>query len=374
MASLRRLAALFFGIVLVASCGSSDGSGPAAAPTSEPAAPTESSDPAAPRASSATSLPPEAGAEPDDQLIEAPLAEQARELPSQDIDFDGVYRELDAIRTEAWNRSDPIGLELASSDAADLDVIRNRAAEGHRPGGDTVYTIDSVEVFHVIDDDNVYLHVVDTFTGTSTLLNDDGEIVEDYGSRDRPTGAFLVWMERTEDDRWKIARDIPLAPAFPTSIDDFADETMTDGEFPMTARALDKGDTFCALVVHHDASPGADCFILRAQGTASFRAAVWFSVSRDGQAEGFVTAAVGEIGDDPLVATMVVTDSEAEAPTVLAEVPHDRLVGDYTWAAATASPNEWRTVAWRPDNDPTPTGTVDLDFEPIYANWGLEAP
>lgn len=182
-----------------------------------------------------------------------------------EIDFDALYRELDADRTRAWDTNDADLLATISPNPQDLDALRERASTGEhlvrRPGRE--YRIDAVNVFDKLGDDDVLLRVVDTIQGVTDVVDAEGEVIRSYSRTGNLQQAFIVWMHRS-DDGWMILSDdggfaITL-PAGPAEFEEMARLEVGGREVVLSGAVV--GIDLCLLATYPDSVPWVHCFDL----------------------------------------------------------------------------------------------------------------
>ncbi len=143
----------------------------------------------------------------------------------EEEDFDAIYRELEEVSREALIESDIAKLLTVVSDEGPIDTLEERVAKGNTVGvtDDFSYTVNEVVVFQIADEDAVTLRVTDTLVGGSFTIDSDGNEGEP-SIREDPNLTALVYLERFDDDSWKIWRTTVVLDEFPASIDAFAEQ------------------------------------------------------------------------------------------------------------------------------------------------------
>ena len=172
--------------------------------------------------------------------------------PTAETDFDALYRELSAQRSEALAEVDPEKLAEVSDVKQALAEIQ-RAADAGETRVESLnyrYAIDDVELFQVVNEDLVTLQVDDTFVGSLDRLDADGNEV---GKITRQGGSlsetFFVVLVRDGGDDWKI-QFVEQTDTFPETADEFVEQTTFElGSQTISFRiATLNGDECFALV------------------------------------------------------------------------------------------------------------------------------
>lgn len=177
-------------------------------------------------------------------------------------DFDAVYRHLDSVRVEAWYEEDPEKMAKVSSNKRKIARIQEELDDTKTRidyHGST-YVVELVEVFWVIDENNVLLRVEDTHTGQWRRVDSEGNVVKEFAGRSSPLGVFVVWMERTESGPWLIAEDYLVSSDFPDNPEDFVElETVRFDRSLATLYSFDYSTGSCLLLVVEGSIPVPEC-------------------------------------------------------------------------------------------------------------------
>jgi hypothetical protein len=275
--------------------------------------------------------------------------ETAAEAPVDQIDFDALYRALDAVRVEADAAEDATLLATVSSDAARLARIAAEAADTDTSwdASRRSYTVDSVEVFDVVDEDRVLLSVIDTVTGTRYKLDGDGEVVDER-TREEPSLRFLVLVERSSGT-WKIAYDVFGLPAT-IPLPAFADFA------PVVSVAVE-GVEVQLSVARNDES--LTCFLVAAPGQAPQVGCAFDS--RDEQASLFLFRGA----DDAFEAVVALHSSGTGEAVGVVEpvltVAMDRKVGTWHYGFGAAEAGVMQSFSWTGVTAAEADEPVDLD-------------
>ena len=137
-------------------------------------------------------------------------------------DFDRIYRELDGARSYLFSNPSAGDPTLYAGPRGGANNIEFLAANNYRleRGPDYVYTVDQVTMQARVGDNNVQLLVIDTATGTSTVVDETGAIKHTRGERDSDTQTYFVELEREPGGPWRLMGDNAII-----SIDDVTIET-----------------------------------------------------------------------------------------------------------------------------------------------------
>lgn len=138
--------------------------------------------------------------------------------PVAEVDFDTLYRELDAVREQAYAKNDPDILAEASGNKQAIADLQRRvdAGESTTKSDDHNYTIDAVSVFQVVNEDRVTLRVTDTVVGETIKLDAEGNEVDRW-SRETPTRTYIVVLNRVDNNDWRIDLDHEVSNDLPAS-------------------------------------------------------------------------------------------------------------------------------------------------------------
>lgn len=182
-------------------------------------------------------------------------------LPVAGIDFDELYRALDAVREEAFHTENAELYATVDAEASLIEGIRADAADTATSWdfSEQTYTVQSVEVFRVVDENRVLLTVVDEVTGKRYRRDATGAVLEEVSRDPYPVRQFLVLLDRTSG-RWLISYDALSAPVeFPMPrFDDFAPAgavDVGDGQTVSFAQSRPAGSTLGCFLVRFPDDP-----------------------------------------------------------------------------------------------------------------------
>ena len=227
--------------------------------------------------------------------------------PIAEVDFDAVYRELDATRQEASDEDDPEKLAQVSGHKQSITDLTRRVEDGHQitRSDDYSYTIDDVTVFEIVDEDRVSLRVTDSVVGESVKLDADGNEIDRW-SRETPERTFIVVLERTEVDDWKIHLDWLVPNDFPESFSDFTEQkTFELGDKNVVFSTATFGDTECYILALESEPTIPRCLD---DSLLEGSLQTYFSVSYDGEYEAYI----GVKEPEDAVFTIQVDDEDQE--------------------------------------------------------------
>ncbi len=280
------------------------------------------------------------------------------------IDFDRLYRALDATREAAWDAEDPDALSQVSSNRQSIADLTAEAADTDTAwdtSGHT-YEIHLVEVFEVVDDDTVLLYVEDSTTGPIIKRDTTGAVVDEIPARSVPRMGFVVWLERL-DGGWKIARDYAVPVGFPRQPDAFAEVARQEiGPEEVTLRAAPIEGGFCFLVDLPGMPPRPQCRVFGAGSEITAEAQILVNRNDDTEA---VVAWATEPG---WLATLAVPAGVAAESVELAI---DHPVGDLHVTMTVAPVGSYLGVSFT-DPEPASDGTLVLDLT-VYDLTSLRA-
>ncbi len=285
-------------------------------------------------------------------------------LPVVDIDFDRLYRALDAVREEGYLTENA---ELYASVGAEVSAIEGVRAEAADTAtswdrSEQTYTIRSVEVFRVVDENRVLLTVVDEVTGKRYRRDAAGAVLEERSRDEYPVRQFLVLLDRTSG-RWLIDYDALSAPIeypMPRSGDFMPAGTVevADGQTVTFSQSRPAGSTLgCFLVTFpDDPVPQIGCQVLadyqESTGILLFR-------SFDGAHEALVALQGFR------------TEGAAANVEPGRKVPLDQPIGTWFFGVAADEAGAMRSVTWGGslgDKDgPTPLDELRADLLPGQA-------
>lgn len=343
----RGLWAVAAGVAAVGTVGCSGGD-------AEPASAVDTTAPAGPAAAPATSTTAVATTTTIPGTVEATL-------PVGEIDFDRLYRSLDAVREEAFHTEDPELYATVDGEASVIERTRAEAADTATSWdfSEQTYTVRSVEVFRVVDENRVLLTVVDEVTGTRYRRDAAGAVLEEQSRDQYPVRQFLVLLDRTSG-RWLISYDALSAPIdypMPRSGDFTPAGTVEvgGGKTVTFAQSRPAGSTLgCFLVTFpDDAVPHIGCQVLadyeESAGILLFR-------SSDGAHEALVA----------------LQGFRTEGAAALVEpgrkVPLDQPIGTWFFGVAAADAGAMRSLTWGGslgDRDgPTPLDELRAELLP----------
>ena len=172
----------------------------------------------------------------------------AAPTPAAETDFDALYREIEAIRKEAYTETDPAKLAQISNDKYAIAALQRDADAGttRTRSQDYAHTVDEVTVFEIVNEDLVTLRVTDTETGETIKLDADGNETSRTGRDDDATRVDLVFMERTGSGDWKSQYRLGVAIDFPASSDGFVEQTTFPlGDKTISFRTTEFGSIRC---------------------------------------------------------------------------------------------------------------------------------
>ncbi len=124
-------------------------------------------------------------------------------------DFDRIYRELDGARSYLFANPTAGDAAVYAGPRGGTEVHQYMLANNYRVehGPDHSYTIDQVTMQARVGDNNVQLLVVDTSTGTSTVVDEAGTVKHTTAPREPATQTFFVELEREPNGPWRIVGD-----------------------------------------------------------------------------------------------------------------------------------------------------------------------
>ncbi len=331
--TMMRAAMLGLAGLALAGCSGPGSEGEVGVPAGDPTVTVDGLAPAGPRA---TDGPPTSSVVGTSVSSSPGGAEVA--LPVAEIDFDRLYRSLDDVRGEAYRTENAELLATVEAEGSAIERLRAEAADTATSWdrSEQTYTVRTVEVFRVVDDNRVLLTVVDEVTGTRYRRDATGAVVEELSRQESPVRQFLVLLDRTSG-RWMINYDALSAPIeYPMPrAGDFTPAGTVDvgGQTVSFAQARPAGSTLgCFLVTFPgDAVPQMGCQVLPDYDDA---AVLLLFRSPDGAHEalvavqGFRTAgAVGLVEPDR-------------------KVPLDQPIGTWSFGVAADETGAMRSFTW----------------------------